>query len=525
MVDVDWFLDLGASWLNLGVFVRKKKNKSGSVSIQIVDKSSGKYKIIRILGCARSEQQQNDLVQQAYELIAVLTQQNRIDFTYSEDELFLKQFQKSLRRVVVIGPELILGKIFDEIGYQQIPESLFRHLVITRLVYPGSKLKTVDYLLRYKGLYTNKDRIYRYMDRFDLKHKETAIALTFEHTKQILNNQISVAFYDITTLYFEASDEDDLRKLGFSKDGKARNPQILLALLVGIDGQPLAYEVFEGDKFEGHTLIPVVEAFKKKYNLPSLIIVADAGLLSTDNMAELIRLNYLFILGARLKNETDALKEQILAYSYKDHPPLTIHKQNNIRLIVNYSDKRAKKDAHQRQQGLARLEKSIRSGRLTKEKINNRGYNKYLKIKNDIAVEIDYKRFKADNKWNGLKGYVTNSTLSQSEIMDNYKHLWTIEKAFRISKTDLRVRPVYHHLGRRIKTHICLAFCSYKIYKEVERQLKLKKCPFSVEKVLNSLKTIYQAQLILPQSKKKKQLFLPLDEMQTLVLKAFEINC
>ena len=109
--------------------------------------------------------------------------------------------------------------------------------------------------------------------------------------------------------------------------------------------------------------------------------------------------------------------------------------------------------------------------------------------------------------------------------MDNYKHLWTIEKAFRISKTDLRVRPVYHHLGRRIKTHICLAFCSYKIYKEVERQLKLKKCPFSVEKVLNSLKTIYQAQLILPQSKKKKQLFLPLDEMQTLVLKAFEINC
>ena len=172
---MDWFLDLGASWLNLGVFVRKKKNKSGSVSIQIVDKSSGKYKIIRILGCAKSEQQQNDLVQQAYELIAVLTQQNRIDFTYSEDELFLKQFQKSLRRVVVIGPELILGKIFDEIGYQQIPESLFRHLVITRLVYPGSKLKTVDYLLRYKGLYTNKDRIYRYMDRFDLKHKETAI--------------------------------------------------------------------------------------------------------------------------------------------------------------------------------------------------------------------------------------------------------------------------------------------------------------------------------------------------------------
>lgn len=506
------------------MFVRKKKNKSGSVSIQIIDKSSGKFKIIKVVGCASKEQQQKDLIQQAYELLPTLTQQNRIDFTYSEDELFLKQLQQGLKKVFVIGPELILGKIFDQIGYNQIPQSLFRHLIITRLIYPGSKLKTVDYLLRYKGIYTNEDRIYRYMDKFNLNHKETAIALTFEHTKEILNNQISVAFYDITTLYFEASDEDDLRKTGFSKDGKAQNPQILLALLVGMDGQPMSYEVFEGDKFEGHTLIPVVQAFKIKYNLPSLIIVADAGLLSADNIAELIRLDYPFILGARLKNETDVIKQQILSHVYKDNSTVTIHKQKNIRLIISYSVKRAKKDAHLRKQGIERLEKSVKSGKLTKEKINNRGYNKYLKIKNEITVEIDYGAFKEDNKWNGLKGYVTNCILSEAEIMDKYKQLWNIEKAFRISKTDLRVRPIYHQLERRIKTHICLAFCSYKIYKELERQLKFKNFPYSVEQVLNALKTIYQAMVILPYSKKKKLVLLPLDEMQSMLLQIFEIE-
>lgn len=506
------------------MFIRRKQNKSGSASIQIIDKSSGKYKVIQTIGCADNEQQEKDLIQQAYELFPTLTKQTSIDFIFPEDDIFLIQLRQGLKRIFAVGPELILGKIFDEVGYDRIPQLLFRHLVITRLVYPGSKLKTVDYLFRYKGIYTNKDRIYRYMDRFNLNYKQLAIDLTYAHTKQILGNQITIAFYDLTTLYFEASDEDDLRKTGFSKDGKAQNPQILLALLVSTDGHPLAYEIFEGNKSEGHTLIPVVEAFKKKYQLPSLILVADAGLLSSENIAELIRLNYPFILGARMKNETDALKHQILSQTYTDGKNITLHKQKDIRIIINYSEKRARKDAHLRKQGLERLEKSLKSGKLTKEKINNRGYNKYLKIKNEITVEIDYQAFRADNKWNGLKGYITNSDLSESEIMAHYKHLWTIEKAFRISKTDLRVRPIYHRLERRIRTHICIAFCSYKIYKELERSIKLKNLFLSAEQTINELKTIYQAQIILPKSKKRTTVLLPLNVQQKGILKAFDIK-
>ena len=506
------------------MFIRKKKNKTGSTSVQVIDKSSGKYKVVKTVGCATSEQEEIELLQLAYELLPALTTQSRIDFTFSEDDIFIKQLQQGFKKIFVVGPELVIGKLFDEIGFNLIGDSLFRHLVIARLIYPGSKLKTVDYLLHYKGIYTNKDRIYRYMDKFNKHHKETAIEINYNHTKKILHNQITVAFYDITTLYFEASDEDDLRRTGFSKDGKAQNPQILLALLVSIDGQPLAYEIFSGDTFEGHTMIPVMESFKRKYNLPSLIIVADAGLLSADNMAHLIRLEYPFILGARLKNENAVIKQQILSRGYADGETFTIQKQDKIRLIINYSAKRAKKDAHMRKQGLERLEKSVRSGKLTKQKVNNRGYNKYLKIKNEIAVEIDYKAFKADDKWNGLKGYVTNCHLSQEEIIDNYRHLWTIEKAFRISKTDLRMRPIFHRLERRIKTHICIAFCAYKVYKELERQLKLKNVPLSIEQVLSALKTIYEAEVVLPKSKKKTKLLLPLDENQQLLLKAFEIK-
>jgi transposase len=362
------------------------------------------------------------------------------------------------------------------------------------------------------------------MDQFNLHHKQLAVDLTFKHSVNILGEKISVAFYDVTTLYFEASDEDDLRKLGFSKDGKAQNPQVLLGLLVGLNGYPLAYEVFEGNRFEGHTLLPVIEAFKRKYEIPSLIIIADAGLLSKQNIAKLNEHGYPFILGARMKSEQQAIQEDILSRSYTDGQIVGIERGDTTRLLVSYSAKRARKDEHTRKSGLTRLEQNLRAGKLSKKQINNRGYNKYLKIKGEIEVEIDHDAFKNDQKWNGLKGYITNTTLSNQEVIENYRHLWNIEKAFRISKTDLRIRPIYHRLERRIRTHICIAFCSYKIYKELERQLRDKNTNISVEQALMLIKTIYQIQIVLPVSRKQTQIFLQLSEPQKKLLAAFGFN-
>src|SRR5438876_2612316 len=118
------------------MFVRKKRNKSGSVSIQIIDKSSGRYQVIKTVGCAENTQQENDLIQLAYELLPSLTKQSRIELSFSQDDIFLKQLQEGFKKIFVVGPELILGKIFDEVGYGKISNTLFRHLVITRLIYP-----------------------------------------------------------------------------------------------------------------------------------------------------------------------------------------------------------------------------------------------------------------------------------------------------------------------------------------------------------------------------------------------------
>ena len=113
------------------MFIRKKKNKSGSFSIQIIDKSSGEGKILKVFGCGKSDQEVRELMQKAYELLPYFNKQSQIDFPYSDDVVFLKQLREGVKKIFVVGPELILGKIFDEIGYHAIPQSLFRHLIIT----------------------------------------------------------------------------------------------------------------------------------------------------------------------------------------------------------------------------------------------------------------------------------------------------------------------------------------------------------------------------------------------------------
>ncbi len=424
----------------------------------------------------------------------------------------------------MIGPELVLGKLFDEIGFNAITEDLFRHLVITRLVYPVSKLKTTDYLFKYKGVIVTVDAIYRYLDKLQKEQIEQIQKISLAHTLKILDNALSVVFYDVTTLYFEAADEDDLRKTGFSKDGKHQQPQIVLGLLVSAGGYPLDYNIFEGSKYEGDTMLPVLEYFEKKYTHSKLIVVADAGLLSNKNIQQLIEKQYEFILGARIKNETEAIKKLILELVLTDGGSHLIEKENKHRLIISYSTSRGKNDAHNRKRGIAKLEKALNNGKLNKKHINNKGYNKYLKLEGEVSISIDYEKYEDDAKWDGLKGYLTNTNLAKEEVINQYRQLWNIEKTFRISKSDLRIRPIYHHLKRRIESHICISFVACKIYKELERQLKIKNCSISAEKVIDILKTIYQLTITTPYSNSKHTRLLVKNQEQELIINLFELK-
>ena len=263
---------------------------------------------------------------------------------------------------------------------------------------------------------------------------------------------------------------------------------------------------------KGHTMLPIIDDFKTKYKLNQLVIIADSGLLSAQNIEELQTKNYEFILGARIKNESKEIKDKILSLNLKNGESEVIEK-GNLKIIITYSDSRAKKDKSNREKGLKKLEKRIKTGKLTKTNINNRGYNKYLKLEGEIKVEIDQTKFDQDAKWDGLKGYITNAQLTKDEILENYAHLWNIEKAFRIAKTDLKIRPIYHRKKERIEAHICLTFVAYKVYKELERQLKEKKSDLSPEKIIEILQNIYQIEIKNPQNKEVlKQIILTSNE-------------
>ena len=505
------------------MFIRKKKNKSGSVSIQIISKHDGKYRLRQTIGSASSDEGIEILMQQAIHQLNKLQCQPTL-FPSSTDasiEGFLRTLSNS--QVQVIGPELVFGKIYDAIGFNSIKASLFRHLVIARLAFPLSKLKTIDYLYRFQGIQLNINSIYRFLDKLNKELKDQVQQTAYEHTLQLLNNKISIVFYDMTTLYFEASDEDDLRKTGFSKDGKHQNPQIYLGLLVTLQGYVIGYEIFEGNIFEGHTLIPFIEKMSEKFKLTKPVVVADAGLLSKANIASLEEQQYEYILGAKIKNESLAIKNQILSAKLKEGDLMMVDR-GHCKLIVAYANNRAKKDAQNRKRGLQRLEKQIKSGKLTKAQINNKGYNKYLAMKGEISIEIDYDKYDGDGVWDGLKGYLTNSKLKATEVIENYKHLWQIEKAFRMSKTDLRIRPIYHRLADRIEAHICISFAAYAIYKDLERVLYKEKSSLSVKKAAEQTQNMYQIVATLPESKKQTKILLKMNDEQNAILKIIAKN-
>jgi len=486
------------------MFIRKKKNNSGSLSIQIITKIGRKNKLLKTVGCAKTKREEELL------MLLAKTEMERFQGSQSlfveHDDLVIESFVNGIANdhLQIIGSELILGKIYREIGFPDDGcPNYFKNLVLCRLVYPGSKLKTVDYFKQHLNMDVSVYSVYRFLDELNSELKPTIEQISFEHTKKLLKGKIGVIFYDMTTLYFEASQEDDYRIPGFSKDGKHQQPQIMIGLLVSNHGYPIGYQIFEGNTSETKTLIPVLENFQKKFDIGKPIIVADAALLSQKNIDALRESEYEYILGGRLKNETEAIKTKIIALGVEQGKPKEL-KSKNGRLVVSFSSKRAHNDKKNREKGLNRLEKRIRSGKLSKEHINNRGYNKYLKLTGEVNVSIDYEKYEADGVWDGLKGYITNTSLSKNKVIENYSQLWQVEKAFRISKTDLRIRPIYHRLRNRIEAHICICFSAYAVYKELERLLTKNNIDLSPEKAINEIKEIRQLRYILPKSKRVK---------------------
>lgn len=289
------------------MFVRKKQNRSGSISVQIIKKINRSNKVLKTIGSSSVPEEVETLYQKAlYELPRLY---GATLFDMIDEEPKISELTND--NIRVIGPELVFGKIFDHIGFNQIKDQLFKDLSISRITHPGSKLNLSEYLRNNNREEISVDRIYYFLDRLNSRYKLQVEQISFNYTRKLLGGRIGIVFYDMTTIYFESSQPDQFRETGFSKEGKHQHPQIYLGLLVGREGYPIGYDIYEGGIYEGHTLIPVLEKFEVRFNLEKPIVVADAGLLSSKNIEALKEKGYMFILGGRIKNESKQIKKQI----------------------------------------------------------------------------------------------------------------------------------------------------------------------------------------------------------------------
>jgi transposase len=508
------------------MFVRKKKNPSGIVSVQIIDKSKGRYHVAKTIGSSSEISEIESLYRQGKKWISSYLGELDIFEAHNkslEEKQVAEYLLSNVENILLNGVQLILNNVFKLTGFDQIEDDILRQLVIARLCQPMSKAATVEYLKSHFDEDAKLHRIYRYLDKLHDTQQEKIQKISVEHTMRILGGKIGLLFYDVTTLYFEADYGDELRENGFSKDGKHSQPQVVLGLLVSKDGYPLSYSVFNGSQYEGRTMLPIVDDFVQRFNLKDFVVVADSGLMNQRNIALLESGNYKYIIGARIKNESNDIKEWALSLDKQDGEFYETPK-GSIRLIVGYSANRAKKDKYNREKGITRLEKAYRSGNITKENINKRGYNKFLDISDNVKVSINKERIEEDERWDGLKGYLTNTELSAKDVYEQYRGLWSVERAFRITKGTLEMRPMFHFTPKRIEAHVCICFVSYKVYKELERILKISYVNMSVDKVLDIAKTITTIKVNLPISRNVMTKTMLLTQRHKSIAQLFEEN-
>lgn len=435
--------------------------------------------------------------------MAVETRQKRLAETeHGPLNVNLKKLREEHR--VVAGIHEVYGQVFGELGFDSVfgPPSrhvarrqMLRHLTMARIANPGSKRESVRLLERDFGVTLSLDAVYRLMDKIDDVAISKIKGLASRAATGLLKQKITVLFYDCTTLYFESFTQDDLKQNGFSKDNKHNQPQVLLGLIVTREGLPLSYEVFAGSTYEGHTMEEAVKNIGKQYTIDKVVLVADSGLLNKANTQRLENSKKPYILGARLKNLPKAVTQKVLeATSYVkangDHYEKLqqIKLSDNQTLIVSYSEKRAEKDRHDRQKAVEQLQKKLDKSASPSSLLNNFGYKKFLKVEGAAQLVVDEQKMKEAAKWDGLHGVITNIKKPNSgEILEHYHGLWQIEETFRISKHDLRIRPIFHWTPQRIKAHLALCFTALVCVRMLTYRVASQYQPLSPEVIRNEL--------------------------------------
>jgi len=412
---------------------------------------------------------------------------------------------------IVTGIHEIYGSLYDEIGLSKVFKgcpvsgSVMRDIVMARLAKPCSKRSAAELLERDFGITIPLEKIYRMMDTLNVDKINRLQDFCWHHSKGLFTEDVNVMFYDCTTLYFESFTEDELRRFGYSKDHKFNQGQVLLALMVTKEGLPVGYDVFPGNMYEGDTFKKAIEKIKTRYRLKRAIIVADSALLSKPNIELLEKEKLEYILGARLRNLSEKWQNRILdnkTYDKKEKNGETLRiatysYTQSRRLIVSHSTKRAEKDRRDRVKSIENLQQKLEKSKNPASLISNYGYKKYLTVDGDVQVRINQDKLEREALWDGLHGVMTNikeDEMKAEEILSQYHGLWQVEESFRISKHDLRVRPVFHWSADRIKAHIAICFVAFALIRFLQYRIRKKTGEyFSPERIREELYRVQES--------------------------------
>jgi len=525
------------------MFVRYKNAGDGKTKVQIVEnvreskkvrqkvlrhiitaKAGDDFEKIRAIAeyaCAELQNEKKPSLFEPSEMAEMVLESRRKSQLDSRPlPVNLKNLREEQRNIT--GIHDVYGTLFDRAGFEQalrrykVSRQVFKDIVMARLAKPVSKRSSCEMLERHFGKTIALEKVYRMLDRLNEENIKKIQDIAWYFSKTLLTAEVRIFFYDCTTLYFESFTEDELRRFGYSKDHKFNQGQVLLALLITDEGLPVGYDVFAGNMYEGNTFSFAINKLKERYGIEKAIVVADSGLMSDTNVVLLEESGLDYILGARLKTLSANWQNMILDNTdykmfikedkgtthdrHKEKEVLRVHDfdySQGRRLIVSHSSLRAKKDQRDREKAVEKLHQKLAKSKNPASLISNYGYKKYLSLEGDVSVTINEDKMQAAALWNGLHGVFTNikqKELDAQRVLEQYHGLWQVEDSFRISKHDLRVRPVFHWNSDRIRAHIAVCFVAFALIRFMQHYIKKNlNESFSAQRICEELVSVQES--------------------------------
>ena len=439
--------------------IRKTRTASGAWAVQVVRYVNRRLVVLKHVGSAHDAAEVEVLMRQArtwYE-----AQPQGALFPAQEPSLLLEgtEFLGAWHTLT----HTVLRQVAEHCGFHALDEPMLLDLAVMRLVDPTSKLRSLQLLEDHFGIHHARRSFYRGLTRMAAL-KERAQEIAVAYAKDTLSDDLHLVLYDVTTLYFETFEADELRVPGFSKDNMAQQPQVVVGLLVTRTGFPLGFEVFPGNTFEGKTMLPILDAFIAKHNVHAPTVVADAAMLSQELLKEVTHRKMSYIVAARLAGSAQAIVEQVsTALGQQDGRIIRLSGPHGD-MICTFSLKRYRKDKRTLEKALEKAQQLVSRGEPGKR-------SRFVKATKNEGYELDRGRIERAQLLLGVKGYCTNipeAQLDNTSVIARYHDLWHVEKAFRMAKSDLATRPIFHFDQTAIRVHLLICFIALAMGRAIE---------------------------------------------------------